>query len=207
MAAVFFNKGENCIAAGRLFVEERIHDEFVRRVVSETKKMVIGDPLHRGTAHGPQNHKAHMDKLIEFCERGVKEGATLVYGGGRVARPGYFFTPTVFTDVQDHMYIAKEESFGPIMIISKFSSKNIDEVMRRANATEYGLASGVFTRDVSRALAAADRLDAGTVFINTYNKTDVAAPFGGFKQSGFGKDLGQEALNEYLKTKCITIEY
>uniref|UniRef100_A0A2H1V8H1 SFRICE_001077 n=1 Tax=Spodoptera frugiperda TaxID=7108 RepID=A0A2H1V8H1_SPOFR len=207
MGSVFFNKGENCIAAGRLFVEESIHDEFVRRVVAETKKMTIGDPLHRGTAHGPQNHKAHMDKLIEFVQRGVKEGATLVLGGKRVDRPGYFFEPTVFTDVQDDMWIAKEESFGPIMIISKFSSKNMDDVIRRANNTEYGLASGVFTRDVSRALQFAERIDAGTVFVNTYNKTDVAAPFGGFKQSGFGKDLGQEALNEYLKTKNITIEY
>lgn len=207
MASVFFNKGENCIAAGRLFVEERIHDEFVRRVVEETKKMSIGDPLHRGTAHGPQNHKAHMDKLIEYCQQGVKEGAKLVYGGKRVDRPGYFFQPTIFTDVMDNMFIAKEESFGPIMIISKFSSKNIDDVIRRANDTEYGLASGVFTRDISRALRFAERIDAGTVFVNTYNKTDVAAPFGGFKQSGFGKDLGQEALNEYLKTKCITMEY
>ncbi|XP_046964219.1 cytosolic 10-formyltetrahydrofolate dehydrogenase [Vanessa cardui] len=207
MASVFFNKGENCIAAGRLFVEERIHDEFVKRVVEETKKINIGDPLHRGTAHGPQNHKAHMDKLIEFCERGVKEGAKLVYGGKRLDRPGFFFQPTIFTDVTDDMFIAKEESFGPIMIISKFSSKNLDDVIRRANNTEYGLASGVFTRDVSRALRFAERIEAGTVFVNTYNKTDVAAPFGGFKQSGFGKDLGQEALNEYLKTKCITIEY
>ncbi|XP_063833177.1 cytosolic 10-formyltetrahydrofolate dehydrogenase [Ostrinia nubilalis] len=207
MASVFFNKGENCIAAGRLFVEETIHDEFVRRVVAETRKIVIGDPLHRGTAHGPQNHEAHLNKLVEFCERGVKEGATLVLGGKRVERKGYFFAPTVFTGVADHMYIAKEESFGPIMIISKFSSKNLDDVIRRANATEYGLASGVFTRDVSRALQFAERIDAGTVFVNTYNKTDVAAPFGGFKQSGFGKDLGQEALNEYLKTKCVTIEY
>lgn len=207
MGSVFFNKGENCIAAGRLFVEETVHDEFVRRVVAETNKMCIGDPLHRGTAHGPQNHKAHMDKLIEFCERGVKEGATLVLGGKRVDRPGFFFEPTVFTDVTDDMWIAEEESFGPIMIISKFSSKNIEDVIRRANNTEYGLASGVFTRDVSRALLFAERIDAGTVFINTYNKTDVAAPFGGFKQSGFGKDLGQEALNEYLKTKTITFEY
>ncbi|CAH2051802.1 unnamed protein product, partial [Iphiclides podalirius] len=207
MAAVFFNKGENCIAAGRLFVEETIHDEFLRRVVEETKKISIGDPLNRGTSHGPQNHKAHLDKLVEFCERGVAEGARLVIGGSRLPRPGYFFAPTVFTDVADDMFIAQEESFGPIMIISKFSSKDVDAVIRRANATEYGLASGVFTRDLSRALSFAERIDAGTVFINTYNKTDVAAPFGGFKQSGFGKDLGQEALNEYLKTKCITIEY
>ncbi|XP_063628857.1 cytosolic 10-formyltetrahydrofolate dehydrogenase [Cydia splendana] len=207
MGSVFFNKGENCIAAGRLFIEETIHDEFLRRVVEETRKIAIGDPLNRGTSHGPQNHKAHMDKLVEFCEAGVKEGARLVLGGKRVDRPGYFFQPTIFTDVTDDMFIAKEESFGPIMIISKFSSKNLDDVIRRANATEYGLASGVFTRDVSRALQFAERVQAGTVFVNTYNKTDVAAPFGGFKQSGFGKDLGQEALNEYLKTKTVTIEY
>uniref|UniRef100_A0A672N3Y5 Cytosolic 10-formyltetrahydrofolate dehydrogenase-like n=1 Tax=Sinocyclocheilus grahami TaxID=75366 RepID=A0A672N3Y5_SINGR len=204
MSSVFFNKGENCIAAGRLFIEESIHDTFVERVVREIKKMKIGDPLDRSTDHGPQNHKAHLDKLVEYCEKGVKEGAKLVCGGKQVNRPGFFFEPTLFIDVQDHMYIAVEESFGPVMIISKF---NVDQVLQRANATEYGLASGVFTRDISKALYVSEKLQAGTVFINTYNKTDVAAPFGGFKQSGFGKDLGQEALNEYLKTKCVTVEY
>ncbi|KAH8334014.1 hypothetical protein KR059_005539, partial [Drosophila kikkawai] len=208
MSSVFFNKGENCIAAGRLFVEDRIHDEFVRRVLKDLRTMTIGDPLNRSTAHGPQNHKAHFDKLLEFCQRGVAEGAKLVYGGGRVpGLKGYFFTPTVFTDVADDMFIAQEESFGPIMIISKFSGSDVDSVMQRANRTEFGLASGVFTKDISKALSFADRIEAGTVFINVYNKTDVAAPFGGFKQSGYGKDLGQEALNEYLKTKCVTIEY
>lgn len=208
MSSVFFNKGENCISAGRLFVEESIHDDFVRRVVKDVKTMTIGDPLNRSTAHGPQNHKAHFDKLIEYCETGVKEGAKLVYGGGPVPnRRGYFFQPTIFTDVEDHMYIAQEESFGPIMIISKFSGGDMDAVIRRANASEYGLASGVFTKDMAKALTFADKIEAGTVFVNVYNKTDVAAPFGGFKQSGFGKDLGKEAINEYLKTKCVTIEY
>eukprot|EP00073_Rattus_norvegicus_P011093 NP_001178707.1 probable 10-formyltetrahydrofolate dehydrogenase ALDH1L2 [Rattus norvegicus] len=207
MGAVFFNKGENCIAAGRLFVEEAIHDEFVTRVVEEIKKMKIGDPLDRSTDHGPQNHKAHLEKLLQYCETGVKEGATLVYGGRQVQRPGFFMEPTVFTGVEDHMYLAKEESFGPIMVISKFQNGDIDGVLQRANNTEYGLASGVFTRDISKAMYVSDRLEAGTVFINTYNKTDVAAPFGGVKQSGFGKDLGEEALNEYLKTKTVTLEY
>nr|XP_020139159.1 cytosolic 10-formyltetrahydrofolate dehydrogenase-like [Microcebus murinus] len=148
----------NCIAAGRLFVEDAIHDEFVRRVVEEVRKMKIGDPLDRATTHGPQNHQAHLEKLLEYCRRGVREGATLVCGGNQVPRPGFFFEPTVFTDVEDHMFIAKEESFG-------------------------------------------------TVFVNTYNKTDVAAPFGGFKQSGFGKDLGEAALSEYLRVKTVTFEY
>ncbi|XP_032503141.1 mitochondrial 10-formyltetrahydrofolate dehydrogenase isoform X1 [Phocoena sinus] len=198
MGAVFFNKGENCIAAGRLFVEESIHDEFVTRVVEEIKKMKIGDPLDRSTDHGPQNHKAHLEKLLQYCEAGVKEGATLVYGGRQVQRPGFFMEPTVFTDVEDHMYLAKEESFGPIMVISKFQNGDIDGVLQRANNTEYGLASGVFTRDINKAMYVSEKLEAGTVFINTYNKTDVAAPFGGVKQSGFGKDLGMNM--PYLST-------
>ncbi|XP_061772687.1 mitochondrial 10-formyltetrahydrofolate dehydrogenase-like [Nerophis ophidion] len=207
MSSVYFNKGENCIAAGRLFVEESIHDEFISRVVAEIKKMKIGDPLDLSTDHGPQNHKAHLDKLLEYCEVGVKEGATLVYGGKQVDRPGFFMEPTVFTDVEDHMFMAKEESFGPIMVVSKFKDGDVDGVLQRANDTEYGLASGVFTRDINKAMYVSEHLEAGTVFINTYNKTDVASPFGGFKQSGFGKDLGEDALMEYLKTKAVTVEY
>ncbi|TGZ51676.1 10-formyltetrahydrofolate dehydrogenase [Temnothorax longispinosus] len=168
MGSVFFNKGENCIAARRLFVEETIHDEFVRRVVDEVKKITIGNPLDRSTAHGPQNHKGHLHKLLQFVQKGVKE---------------------------DDMYIAKEESFGPVMLIFKFSSKNVDQMIARANNTEFGLASGVLTKDISRALRFAEKIEIGTVFISRVN------------MSGFGKDLGQEALNEYLKTKTVTIEY
>jgi len=207
LGSVFFNKGENCIAAGRLFVEETIYDEFIEKVIAETKKMTIGDPLDRSVQHGPQNHLAHMNKLIEFCDTGVKEGAKLVLGGKRLDRPGLFMEPTIFCDVEDDMFLAKEESFGPIMCISKFDAGDVEGVVKRANNTEYGLASGVFTKDVNKALYVSEHLDAGTCFVNVYNKTDVATPFGGFKESGFGKDLGREALNEYLKTKTITFEY
>jgi len=207
LGSVFFNKGENCIAAGRLFVEETIYDEFLERVVTETGKMKTGDPLDRSVQHGPQNHKAHLDKLVEYCQIGVKEGARLLLGGKRADRLGLYFEPTIFCDVEDHMYLAKEESFGPIMVVSKFNAGDVEGVVKRANMTEYGLASGVFTKDINKALYVSEHLDAGTCFVNIYNKTDVAAPFGGFKQSGFGKDLGKEALNEYLKTKTITFEY
>lgn len=122
MQSVFFNKGENCIAAGRIFVEDSIHDEFIRRVVTETKKIAIGDPLNKSTSHGPQNHLAHLNKLLEYVQQGVSEGAKLEYGGKRVNRKGYFFEPTIFSQVEDHMYIAKEESFGPIMIVSRFNN-------------------------------------------------------------------------------------
>jgi formyltetrahydrofolate dehydrogenase len=169
--------------------------------------MKIGDPLDRSVAHGPQNHRSHLEKLLEYCEIGQKEGATLVYGGKQVDRPGLFMEPTVFTNVKDDNMIAQEESFGPVMVVSKFNASDVDGMLRSANATEYGLASGVFTNDINKALYCSDKLNAGTVFVNCYNKTDVAAPFGGFKQSGFGKDLGMEALSEYLKTKTVTVEY
>uniref|UniRef100_A0A673WJS9 10-formyltetrahydrofolate dehydrogenase n=1 Tax=Salmo trutta TaxID=8032 RepID=A0A673WJS9_SALTR len=185
MSSVFFNKGENCIAAGRLFVEESIHDEYIRRVVS------ILNPLTTATV------------MQCFSQPPSSLLTTLWYG----FPPGFFMEPTLFIDVEDHMFIAKEESFGPIMVVSKFKDGDIDGVLNRANDTEFGLASGVFTRDINKAMYVSERLDAGTVFVNTYNKTDVASPFGGFKQSGFGKDLGEDALNEYLRTKAVTVEY
>lgn len=207
MSSVFFNKGENCIAAGRLFVENRIHDKLVHAIAKETCKMTIDDPLKRSTSHGPQNHRKHLDSLIEFCQRGQAEGAKLVCGGIRLDRKGFFFMPTIFTEVEDEMYIAQEESFGPIMVVSRFKNEDIDGVIKRANRTCYGLASGVLTANTNKARKVAARIKAGTCFINTYNKTDVAAPFGGFKQSGFGKDLGLKALDDYLLDKTVIEEY
>jgi len=198
----------------------------------------------RRTDHGPQNHLSHLKSLETFVQKAVDDGATIAYGGKRCDRKGLFFCPTVLVNVSDSNFAAKEESFGPIVIISKFNERycsvslliyikaskvrefrDTEEVIQRANRTEFGLAGGVFSKDVSRALRVARAIKSGTVFINTYQKTDVAAPFGrgctlfnltelitggnsgGFKQSGFGKDLGEEALNEYLQTKTITIEY
>uniref|UniRef100_A0A7N8YIW2 10-formyltetrahydrofolate dehydrogenase n=1 Tax=Mastacembelus armatus TaxID=205130 RepID=A0A7N8YIW2_9TELE len=193
MSSVYFNKGENCIAAGRLFVEESIHDEFISQVVSDTSLLCGGDSEDEdwrsfGSVHRPRPTESQTNHLLWSFS-------------------GFFMEPTVFTDVEDHMFIAKEESFGPVMVVSKFKDGDVEGVLERANDTEYGLASGVFTRDINKAMYVSERLEAGTVFINTYNKTDVASPFGGFKQSGFGKDLGEDALMEYLKTKAVTVEY
>lgn len=222
MQAVFFNKGENCIAAGRIFVEDTLYDQFLNRVEQEVRRIKVGDPFDRSVTMGPQNNAVHLQKLVEFCERGRAEGARLICGGNRVVPPatknigdaaatavegGYYFQPTIFADVDDTSYIAREESFGPVMIISRFPKGDVDGVLRRANSHDYGLASGVFTRDLGKALSVVDKLEAGTVFVNTYNKTDVAVPFGGCKQSGFGKDLGRQALDDYLHTKAVTIEY
>uniref|UniRef100_A0A4W5LED0 10-formyltetrahydrofolate dehydrogenase n=1 Tax=Hucho hucho TaxID=62062 RepID=A0A4W5LED0_9TELE len=197
MSSVFFNKGENCIAAGRLFVEESIHDEYIRRVVSILNPPTTA-PLSI-TMHSYQSSYSRITcvkiKSSCFSRIHIQYLADVIAG------------PTLFTDVEDHMFIAKEESFGPIMVVSRFKDGDIDGVLNRANDTEFGLASGVFTRDINKAMYVSERLDAGTVFVNTYNKTDVASPFGGFKQSGFGKDLGEDALNEYLRTKAVTVEY
>merc|ERR1712048_644464 len=204
--ACLFNKGENCIAAGRIFVQDSIYDRFLDGLVAEVKKLNIGSPFDGNTTHGPQNHEKHFKDLVEYIARGESEGAVLVHGGRRFGEKGFFLEPAVFKGVEDHMYVAKEESFGPIILVSVFDG-DVDKVIRRANAVEFGLACGVFTKDLSRALRVSDLLEGGTCFVNVWNKTDVAAPFGGFKQSGFGKDLGQDALNEYLKTKTVTIEY
>merc|ERR1712203_349130 len=121
-------------------------------------KIAIGDPLDRGTAHGPQNHRAHLEKLVDYVKHGLNEGARLVYGGSQVDRPGLYMTPTILADVEDHMWVAKEESFGPIMIVSKFACGDVSEVIRRANNIEFGLAGGVLTNDFSKAMSVAERL-------------------------------------------------
>jgi aldehyde dehydrogenase (NAD+) len=202
--ALFFNQGQCCCAGSRLFVEEKVHGQFVEKLVNRAKKRKVGDPFARDTEQGPQVDKEQFNKVIGFIEAGKKEGAKLLTGGSRVGQKGYFIEPTVFDNVQDNMKIAQEEIFGPVMAVMPF--KTIDEVVKRANATTYGLAAAVWTRDIEKAHAIAARVRAGTVWVNCYDVFDAAAPFGGFKQSGIGREMGEYALHNYTEVKTVTVK-
>ena len=202
--ALFFNQGQCCCAGSRVFVEEKCYDEFVLKSVERAKQRVIGNPFDTKTEQGPQVDKEQFDKVIGYIESGMREGAEMLCGGGRFGDRGFFIQPTVFADVRDDMKIAQEEIFGPVMSIIKF--KDIDEVIERANATIYGLAAAVWTKDITKAHAIANNVRAGTVWVNCYDVLDAAAPFGGFKQSGIGRELGEYGLQQYTEVKTVTIK-
>lgn len=200
---LFFNQGQCCCAGSRLFVEDSVHDEFVERVVSRASQRVLGNPFDSETTQGPQVDKDQFDKIMHYIDRGNKEGAECVTGGQRVGNRGFFIEPTVFTNVNDDMAIAKEEIFGPVMSILKFSDMN--EAISRANNTTFGLAAAVWTSDVKKAHQIAASVRAGTVWVNCYDVFDAAAPFGGFKMSGMGRELGQAGLQNYTELKTVTM--
>ena len=201
--AIYLNQGQCCCAGSRLFVEDSIHDQFVESVVETSRQRKVGDPFDPTTQQGPQIDKTQFDKIMDYIELGKKEGATCATGGKRVGSKGFFIEPTVFTSVEDSMAIAREEIFGPVLSVLRFS--DTDELVRRANATHFGLAAAIWTRDIARAHDVARRLRAGTVWVNCYDVLDAAAPFGGFKQSGFGRELGERGLDPYLETKTVTV--
>jgi aldehyde dehydrogenase (NAD+) len=201
---VFFNQGQICYAGSRVFVEENIYDEFVERSTARARKRTVGDPFDPKTEQGPQVDRIQLERVMGYIDSGQQEGAKLTHGGKRVGDRGYFVEPTIFSEVEDSMTIAREEIFGPVMSILRF--KNLDEVIKRANHTLYGLAAGVWTRDISKALAIANNVHAGTVWVNCYNVLDAAAPFGGFKQSGMGRELGEYGLQEYTEVKTVTVK-
>src|SRR5688572_8964530 len=200
---LFFNQGQCCCAGSRLFVESKVYDDFVDRMLRRVKKQKVGDPFDPQTNQGPQVSQEQFDKVMGYIDSGRKSGAGLLCGGKRVGNRGYFIEPTIFTDVHDDMKIAQEEIFGPVMSIIKF--KDIDEVIERSNRTAYGLAAAVWTPDVRKAHRLAAELKAGTVWINCYDVFDCAAPFGGFKMSGIGRELGEYALRNYTEVKTVVV--
>jgi aldehyde dehydrogenase (NAD+) len=201
---LFFNHGQCCCAGSRVFVEEKIYDKFVEKSGARARRRTVGDPFDPQTEQGPQVDQAQFDKVMGYIDSGKQEGATLVCGGSRVGDRGYFIQPTVFSDVRDDMKISQEEIFGPVMSIIPF--KSLDEVIERANRTTYGLAAAVWSRDIGKAHAVANGVRAGTVWVNCYNVFDAALPFGGYKQSGWGREMGHEALHAYTEVKAVTTQ-
>jgi aldehyde dehydrogenase (NAD+) len=200
---LYFNQGQCCCAGSRLFVEDKVHDKFVDKIAAMNEKRKLGDPFDPATEQGPQVNKEQFDKVMGYIEAGKKEGAKCITGGDRWGERGYFIEPTLFTNVTDKMKIAEEEIFGPVMSILRF--KDIDEIVQRANKTNYGLAAAVWTRDVAKAHLIAKKLKAGTVWVNCYDAFDAAAPFGGFKMSGIGRELGERGLDAYTEWKTVTV--
>jgi aldehyde dehydrogenase (NAD+) len=200
---LFFNQGQCCCAGSRLFVEEKIHREFVDRLIAKAKAQRVGDPFDPETTQGPQVSQEQFDRIMGYIESGKTSGAELLIGGNRVGNRGYFIAPTIFDKVHDEMTIAQEEIFGPVMSVLKF--KDVDEVVARGNKTMYGLAAAVWTKDIQKAFRLANGLRAGTVWVNCYDIFDAAAPFGGYKMSGIGRELGEYALQLYTEVKTVTV--
>ncbi|CAL1265894.1 unnamed protein product, partial [Larinioides sclopetarius] len=201
---LFFNQGQCCCAGTRIFVEEDIYDKFVEKSVASAKNRKLGNPFDSKTDQGPQIDDTQMNKILDLIKSGKDQGAKMLCGGGRYGDKGYFVEPTVFADVQDNMRIANEEIFGPVMQILKF--KTVDELLERANKTMYGLAASVFTKDIEKAMYFSSGLRAGTVWINCYDVFSAQAPFGGFKMSGIGRELGEYGLQAYSEIKTVTMK-
>jgi aldehyde dehydrogenase (NAD+) len=204
---IFGNKGEVCSSGSRLLLHESIHDEFAGRLAEKAKAMRVGDPLDPKSEMGSQISGAHMERILGYVKAGKDGGAQLLCGGERDTEganaKGFFVKPTVFANVKPDSKIAQEEIFGPVLCAIKF--KDEEEAIAIANSTIYGLVSAVWTKDITRAHRMASAIKAGSVWINTYNGFDSASPFGGYKQSGFGRDLGAHAIDQYTNVKSVWV--
>ncbi|XP_064609679.1 aldehyde dehydrogenase 1A1-like [Liolophura sinensis] len=202
--ACMTNMGQCCVAGTRTFVHEDIYDDFVKKSAERANKRTVGDPYDSKNEAGPQIDEEQFNKILNLIESGKEQGACLQAGGGRLGDKGYFIKPTVFSDVTDEMRIAKEEIFGPVQQIFKF--KDFSEVIQRANSSTYGLGAAIFTNDINKALMFVQSVQAGTVWVNTYNNVFAQSPFGGFKMSGLGRELGEYCLTNYTEVKNVVIK-
>jgi phenylacetaldehyde dehydrogenase len=202
--AIFFNHGQCCSAGSRLFVQQSRFDEVVDGVSEIAKSIKLGPGMEPGTQMGPLVSSEQLSRVTGYLDSGKADGATAVAGGGRHGERGYFVEPTVLTDTRPEMKVVREEIFGPVVVAAPFS--DLDEIAAVANDTEYGLAAGIWTRDISKAHALAKKIRAGTVWINCYNVFDAALPFGGYKQSGWGREMGHEVLSNYTEVKAVTAQ-
>jgi aldehyde dehydrogenase (NAD+) len=202
--AIYFHGGQCCTAGSRLFVEEKVHGEFVKRLAERAKARKLGDPLDPATEQGPQVSQEQMDKILGYVDLGRKQGAKLLTGGTRHGGKGFFVEPAVFDGVKDDMAIARDEIFGPVVSVLPF--KGVEEVIARANSTYYGLAAAVWTKNIDKAHLFAREVKAGTVWVNCYHVVDTTTPFGGFKMSGQGRENGEAALEHYTETKTVTVK-
>ncbi|SCU82528.1 LANO_0B06590g1_1 [Lachancea nothofagi CBS 11611] len=198
---IFFNSGEVCCAGSRVYVQDTVYEEVLQKFKEYAESLKVGDPFEEGVFQGAQTSQMQIDKILDYVEIGQGEGARVVTGGERLGDKGYFVKPTIFADVTEDMRVVKEEIFGPVVTVSKFSTVN--EVIEMANDSEYGLAAGIHTKDVNKAIDVSNRVKAGTIWINTYNDFHQSVPFGGFGQSGIGREMGAEALDNYTQVKAV----
>ena len=205
VGAIFFNQGEVCCAGSRLFIEERVHDEFIEKFTKAASNLRMGNPLDPQTQMGAQVSLEQHEKVMGFIKNGVESGAKLATGGKSMRKElgGFFMQPTIFTDVDAKMSISKDEIFGPVVAAKKFSKT--DDLIKFAHDTNYGLSAGIWTKNISLAHETARKLRAGTIWINCFNAFDVAVPFGGYKESGFGRELGKAALDLYTEQKAVWV--
>ncbi|KAF2637941.1 aldehyde dehydrogenase, allergen Cla h 10 [Massarina eburnea CBS 473.64] len=200
---IYFNHGQCCCAGSRVYVQESIYDKFIQKFKERAEKNAVGDPFHGDTFQGPQVSQLQFDRIMSYIEEGKKEGAKVETGGKRIGTKGYFIEPTIFSNVTEDMKIVQEEIFGPVCTISKFKTQ--EEAISIGNNTTYGLAAAVHTTNLNTAIEVSNELRAGTVWVNTYNTLHWQLPFGGYKESGIGRELGEAALDNYTQVKTVSI--
>jgi len=200
---IYYNHGQNCSAGSRIFVQESIYDKFLDQFTEQARAIKVGDPFLPDTYQGPQVSKTQFERIMGYITSGQNDGATVHLGGKQIGQEGYFIEPTIFTECQPNMKIVREEIFGPVACVIKFKTE--DEVVEQANDTTYGLAASVFSKDIDRAIRVAHALEAGTAWINCSNQAEISMPFGGFKQSGIGRDLSEYALENYTNVKAVHV--